>query len=616
MIRRLSITLALMGALCAVVAASATAAYDPTGPLPEQPGVPAGESYSEAAVDAVVSSAPVSIYKKAPRLYGVIAPPPQCDYIKFIRHKVASASNDASQADASLLMVPGILESAGGFDYIARHLIYQAKVNQNKNIEVWAMDRRNNCIEDLHGAQLAENEPDIDTAIQNTVDYYYGGEELGGKTFDGFLTSNQVPYLAEFGLKMDTEDMFTIMETMVPSRSTRKQKVYVGGHSLGGIHTSVFASWDRDGLWWTTSDAGWNNTAGLFAFDSVVAPTSQAFDNILRGFGVPPEIIFPLDPFASIGYQGIVDGLRTGIIPRTFPLPIPDELTGVASSVPGVGSLLGSTGAIDAETMALTEAIGMMADRDPDRDVSQLMRDLPLGENVLKVLRELHSRDQETVDRGAPTIRDFSYTAEGLFGAIFDDSMSSLSFVQTSMGFPNGGPVVRKNYPTDAGLWIPADAGPDLQNLRTGPLYGWTNYDEFGAENRSADNSTLFTDATQEMSDIQAVARSTYRGETNLTEWYFSLRRIVDIVAATRWWGPAFGINTIWKDKVTQLPALEFIAEHGVIAGDGGLGLGQLPRPNHVFLPGQNHLDPMYEVANKPARHVNQTIPNLLDFVL
>jgi hypothetical protein len=616
MIRKFSLVVLLIGVLVAVSAASATAAYDPSGPVPEQPGVPAGETYSEADVDAVVSSAPISIYKKAPRLLGIIAPPPQCDYIKFIRHKVATASNDASQADAALLMVPGILESAGGFDYIARHLIYQAKTQRNKNIEVWAMDRRNNCLEDLHGAQLSENEPDIDTAIQNTVDYYYNGETLGGKKFNGFLTSNQVPYLAEFGLKMDTEDMYTIMKTLVPSRATRKSKVYVGGHSLGGIHTSVFASWDFDGLWWTTSDAGYNNTAGLFAFDSVVAPTSEAFDNILRNFGVPPELIFPLDPFVAVGYEAVVDGLRTGIVPRIFPLPIPDALSGVAASVPGIGSLLGSTGAIDAETMALTEAIGMMADRDPDRDMSSLMRSLPLGDNVRKVLVELHSRDQESVDRGTPSIFDFNYTAEGLFGAVFDDSMSSLGFVQTSMGFPNGGPVVRKDYPSDAGLWIPSDAGPSLNSLRTGPLYGWTNFDEFGAENRSADNSTLFTDASNEVADIRSLARATYRGETNLTEWYFSLRRIVDIVAASRWWGPGFGINTIWKNKVKNLPALEFIAEDGVIAGDDGLGLGQLPRPNHVFLPGQNHLDPLFEVANKPGQHVNQTIPNLLDFVL
>ncbi|MBL4794474.1 MAG: hypothetical protein JKY24_02970 [Pseudomonadales bacterium] len=50
-----------------------------------------------------------------------------------------------------------------------------------------------------------------DTLIDNMVGYYYGDDVIDGRSFDGWYESKDVPYLAEFGLRMDTEDMFQIM---------------------------------------------------------------------------------------------------------------------------------------------------------------------------------------------------------------------------------------------------------------------------------------------------------------------------------------------------------------------------------------------------------------------
>ncbi|MBJ7346980.1 MAG: hypothetical protein JHC87_00245 [Thermoleophilaceae bacterium] len=608
---------ALIGALSLtlIFAATSSAAYDPTGPVPEAKKAPAAESYSQATVDAEVEATQRSIYSPAPYLLGKTRPPTECNYVRFTRYRSTTGPISASNADAALLMVPGILEGANAFDYIARNAIFQAKHFRGANIEIWAMDRRPNCLEDLYGAQKAETKTNVADALKTAVDYYYNGITMEGHKFKGFLKSNDAPYLSEWGLKLDTQDMFKIMTTMVPSRATRKQKVYVGGHSLGGIHTSVFASWDFDGNPLTTADAGWNNTAGLFAFDSIVKPTSQALDGIVKSLGIPPQALGLADPLLYGGYEGALTAMRTGVLSNIFPLPeIPG---GLGADIPVVGTLLGGTGSIDPETLALTEAIAYAADIDPHRELVELP-DIPYGTNVAKTLAQLHTRDQATFDAGTPNIKDFRYTSAGLFGALFDDSESPIGFIQTSLGAPTGGPVVGKTFPSATGQFIPADAGPDLGHLRQGPLYDWANFDEIGnagdTEFRSTDNSVKYTDTSNEMVDMHDFAHAMHIGKSNFTEWYFNIRPIVDIIAASRDWAPLVGINTIWKNKVAELPAQEFIGEQGVLSG-GGL-LSGLQRPNAIMLQGQNHLDPMFEVANKPSAHTNETIPGLLNLVL
>ena len=90
-------------------------------------------AWTEAQVDALVGMEQVSIYSPAPRENGT--PPAECDYIRFLRFKLKSAPADASKADACLIMIPGVIEGANGFEHIARQMVYIAKTQYEKTKE-------------------------------------------------------------------------------------------------------------------------------------------------------------------------------------------------------------------------------------------------------------------------------------------------------------------------------------------------------------------------------------------------------------------------------------------------------------------------------------------------
>lgn len=92
-------------------------------------------------------------------------------------------------------------------EYVSRQLVYVALTRYGKNIEVWVLDRRPNNLEDLTGLNKAEATGDVQVAI----DYYFGGAEIDGKKFQGFLDDESAPYLSEFGLQMVMEDMYKVI---------------------------------------------------------------------------------------------------------------------------------------------------------------------------------------------------------------------------------------------------------------------------------------------------------------------------------------------------------------------------------------------------------------------
>jgi len=79
---------------------------------------------------------------------------------------------------------------ANNYDYMARELIRMS----GGTIEVWATERRPNLFEDLTGMNGAERARDP----QFAVDYYYHGKEVDGRSFQGFLTQDDVAYLSEW----------------------------------------------------------------------------------------------------------------------------------------------------------------------------------------------------------------------------------------------------------------------------------------------------------------------------------------------------------------------------------------------------------------------------------
>ena len=591
--------------------ASMSGCYDPSGPVPEERKVGVEPQWGDADVDAVVQVS----YESVPATFVINHPqlPPGCNDVRFLRFKARDSSADAAQADAAMLLVPGVLEGANGFEYIGRQLVYMAKTQRGQNIEVWAMDRRSNCLEDLRGMQVAEQASTAQAAEDFIVGYYYGDLAIDGEMFAGFRSSRDMPYLIDFGMQQTTEDMYAIIRAMVPDAAMSRKKVFVGGHSLGGVHTSMFLSWDLDGDPATTDDIGANLVAGAIGFDTDISPLSNPAA-VIATYAPLADVILADTPLvhSDAGYRNVLRLIRNGILPRNIDIPA----------------------LFSAEAIALPEAVGLLAAKAPDEE-SRVIHRIPQSPELKSLFRFFHTRDGNNFAYG-PHLESFRYTNAAQVGLMFDEHFSILSFLQTSIGHLNGGAVVKKSPLVQFGRSIPllrdliagisgpkqqhiaADAGPNRAHLGEGPLYRWAEADEIGdaADPDYTDVSGRFkyTDIGDEMVRMEDFTRALHIGETNLTEWYFPLRILVDILAAGKSYGPAYGIKAIHPGKVLETPTIIFAAGDGLALAQQGPTIPGRPF-QLVVLPGQSHLDPLFATVNTPQLHRNEVADNLLDFV-
>ncbi len=572
--------------------------------MPEAPKEPTARDWTDAEVDAVVE---VQLERINAPLTGLAAQAPDaCDEIQVLRMRHRDGPAQAGDADAVFMMMPGILEGANGFEYLGRQMVYIAEREHGEHIEVWGVDRRANCLEDLYAMELAEQTNDTATAEQILFDYYFFDKPVQGRTFEGFLESAQVPYLKEFGLKLATEDMFTIMTTLMPNRIDRQAKLFVGGHSLGGIHTSTFLAWDRDGDPLTLDDAGYANVAGAFALDSILTPLSDIPDYIaaMVPFNLGELGLGVLQPGSHVAYNGSLLALDYNIAPRYTAIP----------------------NAFTPRILALPEAIALVAKDAPNIESEALAR-LPHEPDLDFMIKVLHTRNSENLLFG-PGLRDFRYTQEALVALLFDDQFSPIGFLGTSLGHLNGGPLAEKQKILASladlpllGSFISAAYSGEQQHIAasTDDLYYWVHFDQIGAGSDSDYTDTsgeyVFTTRENEMSDLRDFSRSLYVGETNFTEWYFPTRIVLDVALALPFeHAVQSGFPVIHRDAIESVPRIELIGGDGVIRPLIDNGTIAPTSADRRILPGFNHLDPMFASANSSSYFDNPVIPALLQF--
>jgi hypothetical protein len=526
------------------------------------PSAEAGPSRTETPVRSSspangVTETVVSVHLPLPASVG--RHPAACDWLSYLRYRDSAGPADATRADKILVAQPGVLEGAGAFHSVARNTV-AAAAEQGQHIEFWALDRRSNCLEDRTGirAALAAGSPAI------AVDYYYQRRVVEGRTFGGYLTNNQVGWLAKVGLEQTVRDQYNLLKRELPSQQLRKQRVLCGGHSLGGVITGFFAQWDFDGDHGTTADAGHNQCDGYFALDTTISTSLADLS------GATPTGALP-DP--GLGYAAVQAGLQTGLVSRT--------LSGPAL--------------INAETMNFLGIAGVFAKLEADQP-STLVQSLPKpNANIDTTSRILFSKDLATFLLGRPSVQDFRFTNETVLGALMDDNSQPLSILQTSVGFFDGGRIADKDFP------LPADlrADPALGSLRglfgnrpmaipdepNGPLYTWRNFDRVGAPDdpgyRDRDGQP-FTSADQEVTDIQELAGSMSEQPLDFTEHYFPTKLITDIQQAG---APEVSRDVVHSGGITANPTIT------LVAGDGILADRVAPELQAVIAPGYQHLD-------------------------
>ncbi|MFE9648648.1 hypothetical protein ACFYO0_31945 [Streptomyces sp. NPDC006365] len=489
--------------------------------------------------------------------------PARCDWLSYLRYRSSDGPSKSADADRILVAQPGILEGAGAFDSVARNTV-KAAAEKGRHIEFWALDRRSNCLEDNAGIGTGN--------ATKAVDYYYGGKQVDGRKFDGFLTSGQAGWLAEVGLEQTVRDQYDLLSAELPGQKLRKEKVLCGGHSLGGVLTGVFATWDFDSNPATKADAGFNQCAGYFALDTTISTSLDDLNGTPSGPG--GSLLPGLIPDTSIGYAAVQAGLRTGILPRFLALPA----------------------VLNPETMNLLALSGLAAREAPDAE-SALLDSVPSNANVETTGRMLFSKNSEVFLKGSPTIRDFRLTNEAVLGAFMDDHSAPLAFIQTSVGFfdsaggngSGGAGIVDKNFPvSNSDPAQPALFGTELKAIPDepgGPLYTWRNYDRVGAADdpvyRSASGAP-FTTAAKEVTDIGELARSLSEQPLDFTEDYFPTRLVTDIQLID---DPQLAGKLVHKEGLTANPKVTFVAGDGILAD-------HIPQDeNPVVLPGYQHLD-------------------------
>lgn len=339
--------------------------------------------------------------------------PDAYDNATFTRYRY---ENSTIPVEVILVGIPGFQGGNGDYDYMGRTL---AKLGEGR-IEVWAIDRRSNQLEDHLGTEAAESETEPTSALNRGLDYYFRGgteaDESGqNRQFQGFVSNDQIPYFSEWGLDLTLRDAWTVMQ-LVPAEK-RKEVVFLAGHSLGGSLVQHFAAWDFDGDPNTLEDAGYHQIAGLLLLDGASDPN-------------PERVTSQTD------YEATLVDLRSGESKRT---------SSFAGLTADVNVLL--------ELFALGQSLGP-AQEAPLAELYEVP-----GVNVA-YLNTLYGNGR--------------YTYRAMLGLAVDDNFQTVYVFQSSAGFLTGGPV--ESYRRGNNTYYRA------VDKDGGTLYGWLDYNEMTDE--------------------------------------------------------------------------------------------------------------------------------------
>jgi pimeloyl-ACP methyl ester carboxylesterase len=176
--------------------------------------------------------------------------------------KVYARQIGPRSADRVLVLMPGTIGGAGDFVLLARDLVKRVD-----GLQVWAIDRRSQALEDtaVFAQALAGQ-----VSLQEMFDYYLGWISNGGTPADhfDFLDADTVPFAREWGMEVALTDARKVVR-----EATRKgREVILGGHSLGASLTAAYGAWDFNGK------PGFKDVEGLVLIDGGLLGSFDAFD--------------------------------------------------------------------------------------------------------------------------------------------------------------------------------------------------------------------------------------------------------------------------------------------------------------------------------------------------
>jgi hypothetical protein len=212
-----------------------------------------------------------------------------------------------------LILNPGTSASATYFAPLAKTI-----VGKTKGWQVWAVERRENLLED-HSVLDRAKRGRADG--QELFDYYLGFlvDPSISPHFE-FIPDSSVAFAREWGMRVEIADL----RRVVRAAQRRGRRVVMGGHSLGGSITTAYATWDFGGR------PGARGLSGLVYIDGGSSPTAVTPDEARQQLGAlrssSPWLAFGGigAPFAGIfnstGSLGVLIDPDSPSLGQAFPL--------------------------------------------------------------------------------------------------------------------------------------------------------------------------------------------------------------------------------------------------------------------------------------------------------
>ena len=199
--------------------------------------------------------------------------------------KVGVLKVGPSSAKNVLVLEPGTSAGSAYFVPLAKWI-----VSKTPGWQVWSVERRENLLEDQSELNLFKEGKATATQL---FDYYLGYLKDPSITHHfTMIPTSSVEFAKNWGMNVAVQDLHTV----IGAAKKLGGKVVLGGHSLGGIVVTAYATWDFGGK------PGADQLAGLVYIDGASAPTPEA----LSPSGTPVPMT------AAVGDAG-ARGIRSAI---------------------------------------------------------------------------------------------------------------------------------------------------------------------------------------------------------------------------------------------------------------------------------------------------------------
>lgn len=426
-------------------------------------------------------------------------------------YTVYRLADDRGKPDTILVLMPGTWAGAISMDTFARHLLAQAAADGRKGLQVWLHDRRSEQMEDHVGLWWAEENLGrlpVEELLQGINDYYRPGYdpeadalELMGRRLTP-LDHDAVRFMGNWGADVAVRDWREVVlaanravgnDVSAPEgedlpRVTKKpgRRVFIGGHSLGGSLTVLYAGYDFD-------RRPGREVIGAEDIDGLV---------LLEGGGLGRKE--PGTIKADKYLRSLEDYYKDAKV--YFDL----DVMGIRYSPP---------------TMASAGIAGWASTNAPGQECIFPMESRP------EIVRLPHA------------------TNEAVLGLAMDDDTMAFFIARVSIGFPSGetgigGQLRRKTaiVPVDPGECRPVTPWlPGHRPMDPDYVYDWVNIDEARHPDADKPLRRKCKNDDPEVTDFYVYAKSLYagppeyeempwlsRGPNDFLEWYFPVRLTMD----------------------------------------------------------------------------------------